>query len=605
MKKYLSMLLIFAFVIAELYVQPITTRGDALYNDCYGNQLGNSQENFSRKIYDELVKNYVYQENDDGNSDGRYTGLAEPLKNNGEIAMALEEQTFSEITETKEEFEADVLEWFEPMLEDMNESLIAAVDAFVYDHPQVFWIKSMKIEASIKVKETPSADHFQGEATVSVVLKPTEYSEGMSENIVAFNDAVCAAKNEIIRNYGISESTHKADIARYLQDYVATKAQYNFDAAKNPENASYTYAFTPLPVFLENDLWNASVVCEGYSKSFMILCEQFGLECALLVGQSINFHGEFEYHEWNAVQLDGKWYAVDVTWDDQETGICYNYFLAGKNSKGFYKYTYKEDHIEENVFSDYENSRAFILPEISDESYYFNGETTSDTQNTETTSTPTDDGDNTTKPGDQNELTKPGDQNETTESGDANNPTQSGNENNSTQSGNKGEQTTQAPGVNGSGQTIKYHWIISGVKKSVTYTGKQIKQQFKVTFGQKVLKEGKDYKVSYKNNINSGKARMVLTPIGEYRGLNTITYEYTISKVKIKNVSAKKIKKQKYKNGKAIKPKVTLKYNGKKLKKGKDYTVSYKNNKKKGTGKIVIKGKGNFKGQRIIKFKIR
>ena len=56
--------------------------------------------------------------------------------------------------------------------------------------------------------------------------------------------------------------------------------------------------------------------------------------------------------------------------------------------------------------------------------------------------------------------------------------------------------------------------------------------------------------------------------------------------------------------GKAIKPTVTVKYSGKKLKKGTDYTVSYKNNKKIGTATAIIKGKGKYIGTRTVTFKI-
>ena len=64
------------------------------------------------------------------------------------------------------------------------------------------------------------------------------------------------------------------------------------------------------------------------------------------------------------------------------------------------------------------------------------------------------------------------------------------------------------------------------------------------------------------------------------------------------------MKAQKY-TGKAIKPALTVKYKGKKLKRGTDYTLTYQNNKKRGTAKIVVKGKGTFKGTKTISFKIK
>ena len=60
--------------------------------------------------------------------------------------------------------------------------------------------------------------------------------------------------------------------------------------------------------------------------------------------------------------------------------------------------------------------------------------------------------------------------------------------------------------------------------------------------------------------------------------------------------------------GKALKPKTTVKAKiGKRrptLKLGRDYTVTYKDNIVPGTGKIIIKGKGNFTGTKVVKFKV-
>ncbi len=56
--------------------------------------------------------------------------------------------------------------------------------------------------------------------------------------------------------------------------------------------------------------------------------------------------------------------------------------------------------------------------------------------------------------------------------------------------------------------------------------------------------------------------------------------------------------------GSAIKPSVTLKVGGVKLKKGTDYKVSYSNNTNSGIAKITLKGKGDYTGKKVVKFKI-
>jgi hypothetical protein len=57
--------------------------------------------------------------------------------------------------------------------------------------------------------------------------------------------------------------------------------------------------------------------------------------------------------------------------------------------------------------------------------------------------------------------------------------------------------------------------------------------------------------------------------------------------------------------GKAITPRVTVKYRGKKLKAGRDYTLSYnKKLKDVGMAKVTVKGIGKFTGSRKVSFRI-
>lgn len=75
------------------------------------------------------------------------------------------------------------------------------------------------------------------------------------------------------------------------------------------------------------------------------------------------------------------------------------------------------------------------------------------------------------------------------------------------------------------------------------------------------------------------------------------------SSKKISDLQFSSIKNQAY-SGKAIKPTVTVKDGDKKLVKGTDYTVSYKNNTNIGTATVTITGKGNYTGTKTMTFKI-
>ena len=51
-------------------------------------------------------------------------------------------------------------------------------------------------------------------------------------------------------------------------------------------------------------------VCRGYSSLFQGLCAAQNIPCAIVSGTSLG-----EGHEWNLVQVDGKWLWADATWD--------------------------------------------------------------------------------------------------------------------------------------------------------------------------------------------------------------------------------------------------------------------------------------------------
>ncbi len=78
----------------------------------------------------------------------------------------------------------------------------------------------------------------------------------------------------------------------------------------------------------------------------------------------------------------------------------------------------------------------------------------------------------------------------------------------------------------------------------------------------------------------------------------TSSKKKSVAKAKVTGLSAKTY------TGKALKPAVTVKLGSTKLKKGTDYTVSYKNNKAVGKATVTIKGKGKYTGTLTKTFKI-
>ena len=148
---------------------------------------------------------------------------------------------------------------------------------------------------------------------------------------------------------------------------------------------------------------------------------------------------------------------------------------------------------------------------------------------------------------------------------------------------------------------------ISISKASVTlststyaYDGKAKKPGVTVKLNGKTLKNGTDYTVSYSNNTKVGTAKVTITGKGNYTGSVSKTYSIknNFKKATVSGISTKAF------TGKNITQSITVKYNGKTLKKGTDYTASYSNNKKIGTATVKIAGKGSYTGTITKTFKI-
>ena len=121
------------------------------------------------------------------------------------------------------------------------------------------------------------------------------------------------------------------------------------------------------------------------------------------------------------------------------------------------------------------------------------------------------------------------------------------------------------------------------------------------------LKKGRDYTLTYKNNINFGTASAIITGTGKYKG--RVTKNFIIDPPFYLNdtstqTQVKDIKSRRY-NGTPYTPSVNVSiFNGKKrvtLKKDKDYTLTYANNTSASTNdkkaSVTITGKGEYAGE--------
>lgn len=92
-----------------------------------------------------------------------------------------------------------------------------------------------------------------------------------------------------------------------LHDYLAVNCEYDYDnylAEINKTGEIPNESYSAYGVLVKR-----MAVCEGYALAYKYLLNQVGIECCMVSSDEMN-------HAWNLIKLDGKYYQVDVTWDD-------------------------------------------------------------------------------------------------------------------------------------------------------------------------------------------------------------------------------------------------------------------------------------------------
>ncbi len=145
--------------------------------------------------------------------------------------------------------------------------------------------------------------------------------------------------------------------------------------------------------------------------------------------------------------------------------------------------------------------------------------------------------------------------------------------------------------------------IVISKLNNKTYTGKEITQPVKIKCNDFTLKEGRDYKIVYSDNKNVGTATIKITGIGNFKATKTLKFNILQKNINADNIKISDIDTRVY-TGKARKLSIKITHDGKTLKLGTDYTVTYKNNISMGRASAIIEGIGNYKSKKTKTFAI-
>lgn len=207
----------------------------------------------------------------------------------------------------------------------LNNSFQLAINALTFDTPDLFYIDVTRLYLLTQITTRAFSKKYE----VSIGPNKDVYESYLSDNFSTTESVDTAiSKIENIKDDLVVQCDGKNTIEkiRIVQNYLIDTVDYDSNAGDNIYNVYGT-------------LINKRSVCEGYARSFKYIMDKLEIPCIIACGIGKNSTGSAESHAWNYVQINGDWYAIDVTWNDpimpdgaQMTDeIRYKYFLRGSD----------------------------------------------------------------------------------------------------------------------------------------------------------------------------------------------------------------------------------------------------------------------------------
>ena len=124
---------------------------------------------------------------------------------------------------------------------------------------------------------------------------------------------------------GFNALSNNKNINKRIQNIyneIVTKYSYDFDKIRN-----VTSDYVPL---IDEFYTSKKGICFDYSVMFAGVLRSTGIPTKLIMGYAPEIN---EYHAWNEVLVNGKWVAVDTTYDSQYYKAKQNYTFEKDKSK--------------------------------------------------------------------------------------------------------------------------------------------------------------------------------------------------------------------------------------------------------------------------------
>ena len=156
------------------------------------------------------------------------------------------------------------------------------------------------------------------------VLLPQYFCD--RNQIEIYNKRIELCVTEIVSSLDLLNCTEFEKVKR-LHDYFCLKVVYDHEALNTSKVNRLVAAHSIIGVFAKQ-----RAVCEGIAKAFKFILNAVNVACIIVDGKADLYKDGG--HSWNIVNIEGKPYQMDVTWDVANTKnnfINYDYFCLTDN----------------------------------------------------------------------------------------------------------------------------------------------------------------------------------------------------------------------------------------------------------------------------------
>lgn len=165
--------------------------------------------------------------------------------------------------------------------------------------------------------QEPRLFYMNSKVKVGKLFYTTKSPEAINE----MQKSIDAVADKLVSEAAGKSSTFEK--LKVFHDYLVLNSSFTFSEGDQSYNASIYNAFG-------SGEPQGNIQCNGYAKAMQYLCDKAGIVSMVVTGET----EAGASHAWNVVDVDGKWYNLDCTWDDplmdppNYKNIRYNYFLV-------------------------------------------------------------------------------------------------------------------------------------------------------------------------------------------------------------------------------------------------------------------------------------